>query len=48
MRNLSLRPIRLVIGGLIFATGSTLFFVPAFFSVLQGKRPRSAQAVTAH
>ena len=39
---------RAVIGGLIFATGSTLFFVPAFFSVLQGKRPRPAQAATAH
>jgi multidrug efflux pump subunit AcrB len=31
---------RAVIGGLLFATVSTLFFVPAFFSVLQGaKRP---------
>ena len=39
---------RAVIGGLIFATVSTLFFVPAFFSVLQGKRPPSAQAKTAH
>src|SRR5712692_4400389 len=29
---------RAVIGGLIFATVSTLFFVPAFFSVLQGSR----------
>jgi multidrug efflux pump subunit AcrB len=26
---------RAVIGGLLFATVSTLFFVPAFFSVLQ-------------
>ena len=34
---------RAVIGGLIFATGSTLFFVPAFFSLLQGKRRHSAQ-----
>jgi multidrug efflux pump subunit AcrB len=35
---------RAVIGGLIFATVSTLFFVPAFFSVLQGSRRHSAQA----
>src|SRR5437868_5509660 len=34
---------RAVIGGLIFATVSTLFFVPAFFSVLQGSRRRSGQ-----
>ncbi len=34
---------RAVIGGLIFATVSTLFFVPAFFSVLQGSRRHSAQ-----
>jgi multidrug efflux pump subunit AcrB len=34
---------RAVIGGLIFATASTLLFVPAFFSVLQGKRQHSAQ-----
>ena len=34
---------RAVIGGLIFATVSTLFFVPAFFSVLQGSRQHSAQ-----
>jgi multidrug efflux pump subunit AcrB len=33
---------RAVIGGLIFATVSTLFFVPAFFSVLQGSRRHSA------
>ena len=30
---------RAVIGGLLFATVSTLFFVPAFFSVLHGRRP---------
>ncbi len=30
---------RAVIGGLLFATVSTLLFVPAFFSVLQGRRP---------
>jgi multidrug efflux pump subunit AcrB len=29
---------RAVIGGLLFATVSTLFFVPAFFSVLHGSR----------
>jgi multidrug efflux pump subunit AcrB len=29
---------RAVIGGLLFATVSTLLFVPAFFSVLQGRR----------
>jgi multidrug efflux pump subunit AcrB len=34
---------RAVIGGLIFATASTLLFVPAFFSVLQGKHRHSAQ-----
>jgi multidrug efflux pump subunit AcrB len=34
---------RAVIGGLIFATASTLFFVPAFFSVLQGSRRHSPQ-----
>jgi multidrug efflux pump subunit AcrB len=35
---------RAVIGGLIFATVSTLFFVPAFFSVLQGSGRHSAQS----
>ena len=35
---------RAVIGGLLFATVSTLFFVPAFFSLLQGSRPHPAQA----
>jgi multidrug efflux pump subunit AcrB len=34
---------RAVIGGLIFATVSTLFFVPAFFSILQGSRLRPAK-----
>jgi multidrug efflux pump subunit AcrB len=34
---------RAVIGGLIFATASTLLFVPAFFSLLQGSRRHSAQ-----
>src|SRR6201987_1055385 len=35
---------RAVIGGLLFATVSTLFFVPTFFSVLHGRRARSAEA----
>ena len=34
---------RAVIGGLVFATVSTLFFVPAFFSVLQKSRRLTAQ-----
>jgi multidrug efflux pump subunit AcrB len=34
---------RAVIGGLLFATISTLFFVPAFFSLLQGSRRQTAQ-----
>ena len=34
---------RAVIGGLIFATVSTLLFVPVFFSVLQSSRRRPAQ-----
>jgi multidrug efflux pump subunit AcrB len=34
---------RAVIGGLLFATVSTLFFVPAFFTVLQGSRRTAAQ-----
>src|SRR5437660_12914531 len=32
---------RAVIGGLLFATVSTLFFVPAFFSLLQRSRRRA-------
>jgi CzcA family heavy metal efflux pump len=32
---------RAVIGGLLFATVATLFFVPVFFSVLHGRRQRS-------
>jgi multidrug efflux pump subunit AcrB len=39
---------RAVIGGLVFATVSTLFFVPAFFSVLQGSQRHSAQAERGH
>jgi multidrug efflux pump subunit AcrB len=37
---------RAVIGGLLFATVSTLFFVPAFFSVLQGSGRHAAQSET--
>jgi multidrug efflux pump subunit AcrB len=36
---------RAVIGGLIFATVSTLFFVPAVFSIIHGRGPRHAGAV---
>jgi multidrug efflux pump subunit AcrB len=39
---------RAVIGGLIFATVSTLFFVPAFFSVLQGSRRHPAETAQEH
>jgi multidrug efflux pump subunit AcrB len=35
---------RAVIGGLVFATVATLFFVPAFFSLLHGLQPRPAKA----
>jgi multidrug efflux pump subunit AcrB len=35
---------RAVIGGLLFATVSTLFFVPTVFSVLHGLRNRSVEA----
>jgi len=34
---------RAVIGGLLFATVSTLLFVPAFFSLLQGGRQHAGQ-----
>jgi multidrug efflux pump subunit AcrB len=34
---------RAVIGGLLFATVSTLFFVPAFFSLLRGSRRHPSQ-----
>jgi multidrug efflux pump subunit AcrB len=37
---------RAVIGGLIFATVSTLFFVPTVFSVLHGLRHRPVQAAS--
>jgi hypothetical protein len=33
---------RAVIGGLIVATVATLFFVPAVFSAIRGRRPASA------
>jgi multidrug efflux pump subunit AcrB len=39
---------RAVIGGLIFATVSTLFFVPAFFSVLQGSPKQMVQTEAQH
>jgi multidrug efflux pump subunit AcrB len=32
---------RAVIGGLLFATGSTLFFVPTIFSIIHGLRQRT-------
>jgi multidrug efflux pump subunit AcrB len=35
---------RAVIGGLLFATISTLFFVPTFFSLLHGRRHNAAMA----
>ncbi|MGC2293788.1 MAG: efflux RND transporter permease subunit, partial [Candidatus Acidiferrales bacterium] len=34
---------RAVIGGLLFATVSTLLFVPTFFSVIQGSRRHAAE-----
>jgi multidrug efflux pump subunit AcrB len=34
---------RAVIGGLLFATVSTLFFVPTVFSILHGMRRRTAE-----
>jgi len=37
---------RAVIGGLLFATVSTLFFVPTFFSVLQGSRRHPVQTTS--
>ena len=39
---------RAVIGGLLFATVSTLLFVPIFFSVVQGSRRHPAQASGQH
>jgi multidrug efflux pump subunit AcrB len=37
---------RAVIGGLLFATVSTLLFVPAFFSVLQGRRATQGESAS--
>ena len=39
---------RAVIGGLLFATGATLFFVPIFFSVVHSRRLRSALNAPKH
>jgi multidrug efflux pump subunit AcrB len=39
---------RAVIGGLLFATVATLFFVPVFFSVLHGRRSRSGLNAPKH
>jgi multidrug efflux pump subunit AcrB len=39
---------RAVIGGLLFATVSTLFFVPLFFSFLHGRRNRTEKAFAKH
>jgi multidrug efflux pump subunit AcrB len=39
---------RAVIGGLLFATVSTLFFVPLFFSYLHGRRNRTEKAFVKH
>jgi multidrug efflux pump subunit AcrB len=39
---------RAVIGGLLLATVSTLFFVPAFFSLLHGLRSGSVETETGH
>ena len=35
---------RAVIGGLLFATTATLFFVPIFFSLVHGRRTQPAAA----
>ncbi len=39
---------RAVIGGLLFATVATLFFVPVFFSILHGRRERLAKSNVKH
>jgi CzcA family heavy metal efflux pump len=39
---------RAVIGGLLFATVATLFFVPVFFSMLHGRRERLARSEAKH
>jgi multidrug efflux pump subunit AcrB len=38
---------RSVIGGLLFATAATLFFVPTFFSVIHGWLGRSSKRASA-
>jgi multidrug efflux pump subunit AcrB len=35
---------RAVIGGLVFATAATVFFVPVFFSIMHGLRKRREEA----
>jgi multidrug efflux pump subunit AcrB len=37
---------RAVIGGLVFATGATLMFVPVVFSILHGRRARRSNTAT--
>jgi CzcA family heavy metal efflux pump len=39
---------RAVIGGLIFATGATLFFVPSVFCLIHGRREKKAAAKSGH
>jgi len=39
---------RAVIGGLLFATVSTLFFVPAVFSVIHGMRGKNTETANQH
>jgi multidrug efflux pump subunit AcrB len=39
---------RAVIGGLLFATCATLFFVPLFFSLVHGRRERIVKADAKH
>jgi multidrug efflux pump subunit AcrB len=39
---------RAVIGGLLFATCATLFFVPAMFSVVHSRDRKSPEATPAH
>jgi len=39
---------RAVIGGLLFATTATLFFVPVFFSLVHGKTSQKMKAAAKH
>ena len=39
---------RAVIGGLLFATFATLFFVPCVFSIIHGRRERGRSMTTAN